>query len=68
MSVIKLCVGKMTIPFFTDIALDTKILGHITGNVQQGCHNAFRQPGPLFIYPQSQRGVIFFKVGSRFLP
>lgn len=42
MSVIKFCGGKMTIPFFTDIAICTEILGHITGNVQKGCHNAFR--------------------------
>lgn len=41
MSVSKFCGGKMTIPFFTDIAIYTKILGHITGNLQKGCHNAF---------------------------
>lgn len=60
MSVIKLCVGKMTIPFFTDIALGVKILGHITGNLQQVCHNAFQHPGPLLVYPQFQTSVIFF--------
>jgi len=35
MSVVKFCVGKMTIPFFTDITIYTKILGHIIGNAQR---------------------------------
>lgn len=62
MSGIKFCGGKTTILVFTHIALGFKILGHISENVQKGCHKAFRQPWPLSTQPQYNNifGFFFF--------